>query len=744
MNALAGESSPFLSAHREHPVDWRPWDERAFAHARETDRPVFLLIGDASCRWCRSLLEECALEPDVRRHLAEVFVPVLVDREERPDVARVFEDAVPGLASPAGVPVGAFLTSTGRPFLASVYRSVRDGARGPGLLPALEVNGWLWTERRGELESRALAAARVLEARFGAPGAGSAGLPDPAVAHVAQDVLSSQMDPGHGGFGAPPKGMRPAALLFLLERCRSGAVSARDRLILTLDRMARGGLRDHLAGGFHEYAVDEEWRIPHFGKRLLDNAAAALVYADAAPLAPECDFGTVARETLDFMLADMAAPEGGLGAALESTLEEGDTAYYTWTGDELRDALDAEAHALLGAAYGFDGLPNYDHSRYVLHMPRPLGKLALGYGIPVRTLLDGLDLLKAPLRAARARRPKPRLDETVRADANGLAVAALARGAVRLGEPRFAEAAADLAAFVAERLIDPASGTLGHARSGGSVRGPALLADYACVVQGLLRLFEADGNDRWRSLAERLSAEQDARLWDDREDGYFDAGLDSVLLVRAKTASDGGALSGNGLAALNLLELGRLTGEPPHVERAERLLRAFGARLEERPQDHLTLLVAFEQLGGPGTVEPPRPAVERPDAVALQGFLELDDQPPGALCPFVVEITIRPGWHVHANPASLPFLIPLQVQGAETRVREVRYPEPTDTEERTGGERLSVYRGKVRVTGEIMRPEAGEARVRVTYQAGDGEKLEAPVMRRVELMPVAVTAAKGR
>ena len=457
-------------------------------------------------------------------------------------------------------------------------------------------------------------------------------------------------------------------------------------LVTTLDRMARGGIQDHLAGGFHRYSTDALWLVPHFEKMLYDNAALARLYAEADALVPGRGFAAVARATLDFVLAEMTGPDGELHSAIDAETDGHEGAYYTWTAEELRAALSPDDHALLGRVYGFDGRPNFESTRYVLASAGAArggggGRL----GVAEDELRRRLEPGRRALLAVRGRRPRPLLDDKVLADWNGLMIGAFARASVVLGEPRYLVAARRAAEFVLSRLAS--EGRLLHAWRSGRARIPAFLDDYAFLVEGLLRLFEATGEERWKQEALRLQAEQDERLLDASAGGYFAAGEDPRLLFRAKPAFDGALASGNGFAALNLLELAALSGDPALRDsrggRARGLLRR-DRRRAPRPRD---ARARRAQLGrsavaaapvSSGRAGPARPQLSLPLPLRLASpwrtrrarswkvVGRLGSGLGEEWKPFTVELKVAKGWHLYANAAGHPFRR-LHVDGAGAR-----------------------------------------------------------------------------
>ncbi|HET7292636.1 MAG TPA: thioredoxin domain-containing protein [Vicinamibacteria bacterium] len=725
MNRLARESSPYLLLHAENPVDWYPWGEEAFAKARAEDKPIFLSIGYSTCYWCHVMERESFSDGEIARELNEHFVSIKLDREERPDIDEIYMTATQLLTQSGGWPNSLFLTHDLKPFFAGTYFPPSDRHGRPGFPRILQAIREAWALRRAEVVEQAEALSEAIRAQSAADQ--SAALPDAGIAAETQQLLARRFDRAWGGFGRAPKFPSPSNLAFLLDRAAADS-AAREMLVVTLDRMARGGIQDQLGGGFHRYSVDAEWLVPHFEKMLYDNAALARLYAESAPLAPEAGFARVARATLDFVLGELLGDHGGFLSALDAETDGEEGAFYTWPREEMLQALAADDAKLLAAVYGFDGPPNFEHGRYVLFLPQPIADQArvLGFG-SAEELLARLEPGRRALLAARARRKRPLTDDKVLADWNGLAIAAMARCGALLGERRYVDTAARAARFVLDAMRT--EGRLQHAWRAGQAKVEGLLDDHAFLVDGLVELHDATGEDAWLDEARALQEQQDARFWDARAGGYFNAGDDPRLLVRSKAAHDGAVASANGVAALNLIGLAERSGEPAYRERAEALLRAFGRSLRDYPLGHVTLVRAAARLakGAPERSAPrPAPATARPWAADEAGAVvtvrgRVDRSAPGAWKPFVLELAIRDGFHLNANPPLLRFMVPTEVRGVECDARDVRYP------------KADRYEGRVTIEGQVEVGEGRPAVVALTYQACDEERCLLPITREVAL-----------
>ena len=740
-NRLAAESSPYLLLHAENPVDWYPWGEEAFERARSEDRPIFLSVGYSTCYWCHVMERESFSDPEIAQQMNDGFVCVKVDREERPDIDEIYMTATQVMTRSGGWPNSVFLTPDLEPFFAGTYFPPRDGLGRPGFPQVLRGVREAWLLRRAEIAQQASAVAEAMEASLAGPaGATGAALPEPGLADALQADLAARFDPEWGGFGPAPKFPSPSNLDFLLDR--RGDEEARRMLVVTLDRMARGGVMDHLAGGFHRYSTDAAWLVPHFEKMLYDNAALARIYAEAAPLAPGEGFDRVARFTLDFVLRELTSPAGGFLSAIDAETDGHEGAYYTWTEADLQSTLSGEDARLFRTVCGLEGPATFEGDRHVVHQPTPLREHAERLGLTEDELRARLEPPRRALLAARERRERPLLDDKVLTDWNGLMIGGMARTGELLGEPRYVEAAGRAADFVLSHLRDGDSGPLLHTYRDGRARVPAFLDDYAFLVEGLLRLHAATGESRWADEAARLVQEQEERLGDPAGGGYFAAGEDPRLLFRARPAFDGAVASGNGVAALNLVELAEITGDPLWTERAEAAIRAFADGMVRAPLAHVTLVRALVRLpAGLAGVARAAPTAAREASVpsamealeeeardAVEVEARLGSAEDEVWKPFTVELVVRRGFHVNANATEDPALVPTAVAGVVGSVRNVRYP-PAERE--SGG--VPAYRGRVRIEGEIEHRGGGAAALEVTFQPCDENRCLPPVSRLVRL-----------
>jgi uncharacterized protein YyaL (SSP411 family) len=729
-NRLAGETSPYLLLHASNPVDWYPWGSEAFEKAAREGKPIFLSVGYSTCYWCHVMERESFSDAEIARELNEGFVSIKLDREERPELDEYYMTATQLLTRQGGWPNSLFLTPERKPFFAGTYFPPADRGGRPGFPRIMRSVLQAWEERRPAVLEQADAVVRAIAENLGG-GGGSPVLPGPAVVSAAQAILARRFDPDFGGFGGAPKFPSPSNLFFLLDRSRVGDREARDMLVETLDGMARGGIHDQLGGGFHRYSTDHEWLVPHFEKMLYDNASLAELYAEAARLAPEAEFERVARRTLDFVMGELRAPEGAFLSAIDAETDGDEGAYYVWPRDELGALLSGPDDAFLAAVYGYDGRPNFEGGRYVLYLPKPFEEQARILGIPLGELLEKVDLLGQTLLGARRQRPHPLVDDKILTDWNGLMIAAMARCAKLLGHEAYRAAAVAAAEFILERLKEEGTGRLLHVHRAGASKVLAFLDDYAFLVAGLLRLHETTQEARWLDEARRLMDEQEERLGDGPRGGFLSAGADGDLPLRAKTGSDGAIASGNGISALNLLDLGRLTGDNEYTRKAGRLLEGFGEAVASFPLGHLTLVRAVARISplvGEAPGGHPSRAVEKP--VTVTGSV---DYGPGPWRAFRITLEIKAGWHVNAHPAGFPTLVATEAQESVGRLRGLRYPPGELLGHLPSGERIRVYRDRAVIEGEIEVAPGGAPVVAVTFQPCDDARCLSPATVDVPL-----------
>ncbi len=578
-NRLAGETSPYLLQHKDNPVDWLPWGEEANRVARERDVPILISIGYSACHWCHVMERESFTDAETAAYMNEHFVPVKVDREERPDVDAIYMEALQGMTGGGGWPLTAFCDPDGVPFHCGTYFPPQSRGGMPSFMTVMEAVVAAWSMQREEIEG----AASRTRAQLGAIGRMPPSTDEigPEILDAAIPELLSQVDEVNGGFGSAPKFPPASALDLLLAR------GEREPVELTLDAMAAGGIHDQLGGGFARYATDAGWIVPHFEKMLYDNALLARTYLRAHLELGHDRYRDVATGVCEWALREMQAPEGGFYSALDADSEGVEGRFYTWTPAEARAALEAAglehlepdllAHLGIGSRGQLEG-------RSVLHLPR-------GIDAPEPA---GLEAAKAALLAAREARIRPGLDDKRLCSWNALMAGSLAEIGAALGEPRYVEAARRCAGFVLTEMRD-ADGRLLRAYNDGRAHLNAYLEDHAYLLEALLTVYEATFEVHWFESAVAVATTMVDRFADDEQGGFFTTSSDhEQLIARRKDLDDHPAPSGNSAAAHGLLRLGAMTGDGAWEERARGVLRLLAGPAAKHPQGLAYLLSAID------------------------------------------------------------------------------------------------------------------------------------------------------
>ena len=628
-NRLIDQKSPYLLQHAFNPVQWLPWGEEAFSRARAEDKPIFLSIGYSTCHWCHVMAHESFEDQEVAALLNEHFIPVKVDREERPDIDQVYMAAVQALTGRGGWPLTVLLTPERAPFYGGTYFPPRSRPGMAGMIELLTAVREAWQSRREKIVASAAEIIAHIR-QVGGMASGKEGL-DSALLDRGFAVLAAGYDPAHGGFGRAPKFPRPVVYTFLLRHYgRTGDRRALDMTLASLRHMAAGGVYDHIGGGFHRYAVDGQWRIPHFEKMLYDQAQLAVAYLEAYQVEQDPFFASVAQDILDYAMREMASPEGWFCSAedADSPLpgqpdRHGEGAFYVWGKQEIIDVLGPEQGEVFCFHYGVipsGNVANDPHHEFagknILYVAHTLEETAHQYHKSEEDVGRLLERARQRLREARDRRPRPHRDDKLITSWNGQMISALARAYQVVGEPRYLEAAQRAATFVRHRMVDPSTGDLLRRFRDGEAGLAGQLDDYVFLVQGCIDLYEAAFDIGWLTLAVRLTERQLALFADTEGGGFFDTpGTDSSLLVRLKSDYDGAEPAGNSVAAINLLRLGWITGNDGWRDRAMATIRAFGGRLQAQPDSLPQMLAALSfGLANPNMVvlsgRPGRPDTE--------------------------------------------------------------------------------------------------------------------------------------
>ncbi len=613
MNRLTREASPYLRQHAGNPVDWYPWGDEAFARARAEQKPIFLSIGYATCHWCHVMAHESFEDGAAAALLNRDFVCIKVDREERPDVDRVYMAFVQATTSSGGWPMSVFLTPTLEPFYGGTYFPPVAAFGRPSFREVAGEIARAWRDDRREVVA---SAARVIERLRMNDTAGATGaMPDAATLDAAVETWAAAFDEQRGGFGDSPKFPRPSELLFLLrEYARTGQANPRVMVLGTLRAMALGGLRDHVGGGFHRYSVDGGWRVPHFEKMLYDQAQLVLAYLEAAQMSGDAFFAQVAEDTLRYVQRELLSADGAFYSAEDADsvppAEAGtpgaqakEGAFYIWSRDEIVKALGPDSRVWemrFGVKPGGNA-PSDPHEEFgknnLFYTAKTIAAISSESGITPADVGMALARGRQRLFAARETRPRPSLDDKVLTAWNGLMLAACARAARvlapgdALGEgvggtgAHHLQVAQRCAAFVRDRLWNAETGRLLRRYAAGTAGVEAFAEDYACLAWGLVELFQADGDPQWLAWAVRLHESLDTLFGATGDQGWHaTTGEDPTVLLRQLEEYDGAEPAASSVAVMNLLALARLTGRAEYQGKAERVLAAWGTKLRTHPR----------------------------------------------------------------------------------------------------------------------------------------------------------------
>jgi hypothetical protein len=592
-NRLAQEKSPYLLQHAHNPVDWFAWNDDAFEKARRENKPVFLSVGYSTCHWCHVMERESFEDENIGKYLNEHFVSIKVDREERPDVDKIYMTFVQSTTG-GGWPMSVFLTPDLKPFFGGTYFPPDARYGHPSFLQLLQHIAGLWSERKSEI----VASADEIHARLESAMASSTETNSVLNADVlknAAEFFKKLYDAQNGGFGGAPKFPQPATPQLVLRCAKRFHDDEAAKMVLhTCGRMAAGGIHDQLGGGFSRYAVDAEWLVPHFEKMLYDNAQLAQLYLDAFLVSGDARHAEIVRDILDYVLRDMMHPGGGFFSAEDADSEGHEGKFYCWTREELSKLLSPEEFNVAAKFFGITAEGNFtDHSH-----PQPLaGQNVLSVANPNVPSAD-LPLresAKKKMSEVRAKRIRPHLDDKIIASWNGLMFGAFARASIIFGDEKYRTTAEKNFQFLREKLWDEKSKTLFHRWRDGERDNVQLLEAYAFLLSGAIDLYEATLAPKQLDFAIELADAMLAKFYDSENGGFWQSTADSKdLILRVKDDYDGAEPSGNSVATLSLLKLGAITGRKNFTEAAEKTLRLFSERLKNFPQAMPFMLHALD------------------------------------------------------------------------------------------------------------------------------------------------------
>ncbi len=686
INRLVHEASPYLLQHAHNPVNWYPWGDEAFKKAEAEDKPIFLSIGYATCHWCHVMERESFESEAIAEQMNEHYISIKVDREQLPDVDATYMTGVQLLTGSGGWPLSTFLQADGKPFHAGTYMP-------PSVFSDTLTNIFqVWADDRPRITDVAgqLSAAIAESSRLSSE-ARDIGERDIA---VARNAALSTYDDFQGGFGPAPKFTREPTLFFLLDLAlRNADTEALDAVDFTLERMAAGGIHDHVGGGFHRYAVDEDWLTPHFEKMLYSQAALSRVYLQAYQLTGDNEHRRTARRLLDYVLREMTSPDGGFYSATDADSEGEEGIFFTWTPEQLVEVLGEEDAKLAQEVWGVSARGNFE-GRNILHTLGTLAQVAPQHGLSPEALEARLDGFSEVLLAERIKREPPLTDDKIITEWNGMMITAYAQASVILDKPDYLQAALRAGEFIwqSNRRED---GSLWRARFRENSSVDASQADYAFLAEAYVALFDATGDKLWLTRSIELVDAMHERFWDDDNGGYF-IGLESTrgaaLPNRPKDMFDSATPTGNSVALRVLSRLWYRTGEDAYRDRAQAVLAAFSSYIEIDPSGFGYLLTGVNELlqGEVGNSRfAARGKVRASARVADGNRVEID-------------INMAPGWHINAAEPLQDYLIGTAVtQPDDSPLADVVFPEP---EIRTLGfqrSALSLYEGDVTISAAL-------------------------------------------
>ncbi len=597
-NRLLHETSPYLRQHAHNPVDWYPWGPEALARARELDRPIFLSVGYSACHWCHVMEHESFEDPEVANILNEHFVSIKVDREERPDLDQIYMAAVQALTGQGGWPMSVFLTPDLKPYYGGTYFPPQDHYGRPSFKRLLNGLIEFWRDRRAEVDQSAdkitgyLQDATHLERQEGE-------LTDTLIRNAA-GLLARAFDHSFGGFGTAPKFPHAMDLRLLLRAWkRFGDDQALEMVRVTLDRMAMGGIYDHLGGGFHRYSTDAQWLVPHFEKMLYDNALLTAAYLEGFQATHDPFYRAVVEETLAYVAREMTSPEGAFYSTQDADSEGVEGKFFVWSAGEIEHLLGQETAKILNEIYGVSPEGNWE-GHNILNRTRSYAQDSRLMKIAEPELRKTLAEAKKKLFDVRSRRVWPGRDEKVLTSWNGLMIAAFAEASSVLGNATYAETAARAADFILTQMRGQDGRLLRTYKSGSAPKLNAYLEDYSYLLDALVSLYEATFSPRWLEAAIDLSRVMVEQFWDEAQGGFFYTGRDhEALIARTKDPQDSSVPSGNGMAATALVRLAKLTGRKDLLEKAEATFRLFRGIMASSPMAAGQMLLALDFHLGP-------------------------------------------------------------------------------------------------------------------------------------------------
>lgn len=713
-NRLINETSPYLLLHAHNPVDWYPWGDEAISRAKKENKPIFLSVGYSTCYWCHVMERKVFSNAEIAKQMNENFINIKIDREERPDLDEIYMTATQLLIQHGGWPNSVFLTPDLKPFYAGTYFPPTDQPNRPGFPTILEAVYDAWVTRETEVIESANRITQFIEV---ATSKGFTTLIEKPINRslitAAVEFLKSNYNQVYGGFNTAPKFPSPSNLEFLLReyerRVKLDKPTKDDELLLkmvthTLDMMAYGGIYDQIGGGFHRYSVDAKWLVPHFEKMLYDNALLAKLYLRAYNITKKPLYRRIAKEIFTFIEREMTHPDGGFYSAIDAETDAEEGKYYVWTEDEIKGHLDKKDVKQFNIIYGVDKGTNFE-GKNVLYVPETdeSEESILSLSSSIEKLLY-----------ARYERERPLLDTKILVSWNGLMIDALAYGYEVLEEEQYYNTASKAALFILDMLTKP-DGELWHLSTSNIAKFDAYLDDYAFFIQGLLTLYEARGEEKWLISAQELTQKMIELFWDDMNGGfYYTKADDKQLIVRTKKPHDSAIPSGNAVAVNNLLILhGANTNLPTkntranYREFADKTLRSFAQAMDETPSSFMHMLYSLNAYLNLQEVDNlPVRNIEsdtstQPIVTAHANILTTKTRD---VIDVEVQVTIKDGWHINANPTGQDNLIPTTISVSDDSLisfSEGIYPKGKSVKFEFSPDSLNVYEGTTTFTIQI-------------------------------------------
>jgi uncharacterized protein YyaL (SSP411 family) len=801
-NRLAHETSPYLLMHARNPVDWYPWGPEAFEASKKSGKPIFLSIGYSSCYWCHVMERMVFENEEIAKYMNEQFINIKVDREERPDIDDIYMTALQiynqlsGNGGGGGWPLSMFLTPEGKPIAGGTYFPPGDidGRTGFPTLCRRIINAW--TTDRESIDQGAETITQYLQKEM-SPGFSleKVELTRELAESVSRSIVQSH-DPEFGGVDFrmdnpnSPKFPVPTKLALLQYEVEHHDNAAAERVLYhTLDAMAAGGIRDHLAGGFHRYSTDRQWLVPHFEKMLYDNAQLANVYINAARATNKAEYRRVAEEILSFILSDMTDPTGAFHSAIDAETDGIEGKYYVWSREEVQQTLGEQTN-FFGKTYGLNLETPFEHG-YVLHLPRSIEEVAEDEKVSPRVLRLKLEESRDRLLKVRNLRESPIKDDKILTSWNGLMIKAFINAGATFSKQKYLTAADKALMFILTNMRNK-DGQLLRTWRGGTAKLQAYLDDYAFLVEAMLELHFVTGDEKWLTASRKLTDDQ-IRMFNDKAAGgfFFTAHDHEKLLSRTKNAWDSVLPSGNSVSIRNLVRMASLTGDPAYRDHAAKTLELFAPQMKRNPRGTSNLALALNEYlanndyrsltqrirddeqgtatslaettqPNPGATptgpaprqlpivpakpnETPTPAGsvgktdaaganKTPDRVTATAFLSASRLPAGDRCRIAVVLEVEPGWHINTNPAYPDFLIPTTVsirsdQG--TTLESLKFPQGKELQIEGLPEAYEVYDGKITIFGELVVPKSAAGKqeafeLHIRYQSCDDEHCERP------------------